>query len=310
MEKDIQVDNKQNSENFTKGVIFMIISATGFALMNIFLRLAGDIPVMQKTFYRNLLSVSVSLIILMISLKKNPRKLIHQKSDIVWLFIRSFVGTLGIITQFYSMENLPVAVASVIHKFAPFFTIVLAMIFLKESVSKVQVMGIFIAIVGILVLIRPQSNVMKLSSLPLIVGVIGALIEASAHIMIRYLTKRKIDGQLMVCFFSGFAVLFTSIWVFNNHVPMNKIQMIYVILIGVTGLIGQYGVTFAYKFSSVNKISIFDYTTVIVTTFLGMTVLDQIPSFLDVVGILIVFVALFIIFIYNRNKEIKENQKL
>ena len=34
----------------TKGIIFIVLSAFSFALMNVFVRLAGDLPSVQKSF--------------------------------------------------------------------------------------------------------------------------------------------------------------------------------------------------------------------------------------------------------------------
>ena len=39
-----------------KGVFFIILSAFCFALMNVFVRMAGDLPFIQKSFFRNFVS--------------------------------------------------------------------------------------------------------------------------------------------------------------------------------------------------------------------------------------------------------------
>lgn len=47
--------------NRTKGIIFIIMSAFGFAMMSAFIKLSGDLPSFQKTFFRNSISVIVAL---------------------------------------------------------------------------------------------------------------------------------------------------------------------------------------------------------------------------------------------------------
>ena len=42
-----------NVSKKTKGVIFIILSAMFFTGMNTFVRLAGDLPTVQKVFLRN-----------------------------------------------------------------------------------------------------------------------------------------------------------------------------------------------------------------------------------------------------------------
>ena len=56
--------NLNKLSNRTKGIIFIILSAFGFAMMSAFVKLAGDIPSFQKTFFRNLVSLFVALVII------------------------------------------------------------------------------------------------------------------------------------------------------------------------------------------------------------------------------------------------------
>ena len=40
----------------SKGIFFIIMSAFGFAMMSAFVKLSGDLPSFQKTFFRNITS--------------------------------------------------------------------------------------------------------------------------------------------------------------------------------------------------------------------------------------------------------------
>ena len=44
-------------KNKTKGILFILLSALSFAVMNVFVKLAGDLPSVQKSFFRNLVAV-------------------------------------------------------------------------------------------------------------------------------------------------------------------------------------------------------------------------------------------------------------
>lgn len=50
------------NNNLTKGIFCILISAFGFALMSFFVKLSGDLPVLQKAFFRNLIAGSIALI--------------------------------------------------------------------------------------------------------------------------------------------------------------------------------------------------------------------------------------------------------
>lgn len=45
----------------TRGIACMLFSAASFSLMNVCVHMAGDLPAMQKSFFRNLIALGVSL---------------------------------------------------------------------------------------------------------------------------------------------------------------------------------------------------------------------------------------------------------
>lgn len=59
-----------------KGIILMITSAFSFALMMTFVRLAGDLPTLQKAFFRNAVAALFALAVLLKdpSMFKAPRE--------------------------------------------------------------------------------------------------------------------------------------------------------------------------------------------------------------------------------------------
>ena len=44
-----------------KGILFIVLSALCFAFMNMFVRMAGDLPAVQKSFFRNLVAFIIAL---------------------------------------------------------------------------------------------------------------------------------------------------------------------------------------------------------------------------------------------------------
>ena len=48
--------NLMKQENYIKGMIMIILSAFFFACMNVSVRLAGDLPSVEKSFFRNLVA--------------------------------------------------------------------------------------------------------------------------------------------------------------------------------------------------------------------------------------------------------------
>ncbi len=81
--------------NRTKGIIFILIAAFGFALMAAFVKLAGDLPSPQKAFFRNLVGPFTAGYLVY----KHKASFTGQKSSRKLLVLRSVAGTIGVVNE-------------------------------------------------------------------------------------------------------------------------------------------------------------------------------------------------------------------
>lgn len=72
-----------------KGIFYIILAAFGFAFMNLFVKLAGDLPAIEKSFFRNLVAIFFAIIFSYFLLKEKikPYQLI--------CVIVAFIGLIG-----------------------------------------------------------------------------------------------------------------------------------------------------------------------------------------------------------------------
>ena len=115
--------NKKLS-NKNKAVLFIIISAFCFALMNLFVRLSGDLPSFQKSFFRNFVAMFFAALMML----KNRQSFRWKKGNLKYLFMRSLAGTVGIVCNFYAIDHIPLSDASILNKMSPFFVIIFSII--------------------------------------------------------------------------------------------------------------------------------------------------------------------------------------
>ena len=111
--------------NRTKGIIFIMMSAFGFAMMSAFIKLAGDLPSFQKTFFRNIVSVIVALSLIL----KHKGSFFGKKENQKLLIARSTFGTIGILLNYYAIDRLVLSDANMLNKLSPFFVIIFSAIF-------------------------------------------------------------------------------------------------------------------------------------------------------------------------------------
>ena len=102
-----------------KGMISIILSAFCFAWMNAFVRLSGDLPFIEKSFFRNFVALLLALVMLL----REHGSFCPKKGAVPYLLIRASAGTLGILCNFYAIDHLALSDASILNKMSPFFAI-------------------------------------------------------------------------------------------------------------------------------------------------------------------------------------------
>ena len=273
-----------NNNNILKGIFCIIIAGFGFALMSLFVKLSGDIPSMQKGFFRNIIAVFISSIPLI----KHWRFINIPRNNTGWLVLisRSVFGTIGLVLNFYAISHISLADSSIIQKLSPFIIIILSYIFFKEEMTRFQVFAIIIAFIGITLIIKPSGN--NIISMGALAALLGALCAGIAYTCVRYLGTHNISGEFIIFFFSSLSSLMLLPYLIFDYRTMTFYQLSMLLLAGISATIGQYGVTFAYKFAAAKNISVFDYSQVLFSGIFGYMFFGEFPDFQSLIGYIIV----------------------
>ena len=286
--------------NRTKGVLFIIISAFGFAMMSAFVKLSGDLPSFQKTFFRNITSCIIAFVLILINKESFFGKLENQKI----LILRSLFGTLGIVFNFYAIDKLVLSDANMLNKLSPFFVIIFSALFLKEKINLKQGLAIIVAFIGALFIIKPQFN---FDMIPSLIGVCGAICAAAAYTCLRVLGGKE-KYYTIVFYFSFFSTIVILPFMLIVYKEMSMLQFIYLILAGIFASIGQFGITIAYKYAKAKEISIFDYSNILFSAIISIVLFGVIPDYLSVIGYIIIFAVSLYMFLYNKKLDKIENK--
>lgn len=278
-----------------KGILYIILSAFMFALMNVFIKLAGDIPSIQKSFFRNFIAAIFALIILLRD--KSAFKI--NKGDLKFLVLRAGFGTIGILCNFYAVDHLVLSDASILNKMSPFFAILCSYFVLKEKFTPAQGAIVLIAFIGSLFVIKP--SLANADLFPSLLGLFGGFAAGIAYTMVRVLGTRGVKGPFIVFFFSAFSCLVTLPYLIFNFTPMSLKQVIILLLCGAAAAGGQFTITAAYVHAPAKEISIYDYTQIIFSTLFSFFIFGQIPDALSFLGYALIVAMAVVNFIYNRS---------
>ena len=262
----------------SKGILFIVLAALSFALMNTCVRLAGDINTFEKAFFRNLVAVLITGVLML--RQHIPAKLKRESRPFVlW---RAVLGTLGLVCNFYAVSRINLADANMLNKMSPFFAVVFSTLLLKEKMRLRQLLIVLGAFAASLLIIKPSPANLQL--LPSLVGALGGVAAGAAYTCLRGATTHGAPRTFVVFFFSAFSTLVMLPLALLNFTMPSPMQLLWLLLCGVFGACGQFSITAAYTFAPAREISVYDYSQIIFSALLGFFFFDQIPDALSFLG--------------------------
>lgn len=275
-------------ENIKKASILMLLSAFSFAVMQMAVKYSAQtVPVVELVVMRNLILVFTSVI----SLKKQGKPYVRDKKNIPKLFLRGFFGMLGVLLYFIATKYLPTAEAAILQKSSPFFVVVFAAILLKEKVTKIDVISLILAFVGVAIITKPTGDFNIYS----IVAFLSALFAAMAYVIIGML-KGKEEGETVMLAFGLVTVVILAPFMIKGFKVPNAKEALGMIMVGIGGACGQYFLTKSYLMAPASKVSIYNYSSVVFSSIFGYFLFGDKIDLATGIGMILVFVAALISF--------------
>ena len=266
------------------GVLCILLSAFFFSLMSVFVRLSGDLPTFQKALFRNAVAALVAFCML-----AKSRSFVVKKGCVLPLLARSIAGTVGIVCNFYAIDHMFVSDASLIGKLAPFFSVVFSAFLLKEKAGWKDWLLVCIAFSGALFVVKPSLDIAK--SLPALVAISGALGAGLAYTCVRFLGNKGERSSVIVFYFSVFSTLAVLPMAIADFQPMTTIQVVFLLLAGLSASVAQFALTGAYAFAPAKEISVYDYSQVLFAAVWGVIFFSELPDIFSFLGYAIIIGA-------------------
>ncbi|KUK86006.1 MAG: Uncharacterized protein XE03_1753 [candidate division TA06 bacterium 34_109] len=287
------LDKENEKDNYRLGIILMIITAFLFALIAFIIKLLDNIPLMEIVLFRNLPTMIIVPIIIIMK-----QKISIWGRNKPLLFLRGFLGALGMITMFYTYTKMPITDSIAIQRLSPFFIIILSIIFLHEKYSFKQFPIILLAFIGALFVIKPGF---RADMFPVIVALISAILMGAAHVVIRYL--RLSDNYWVIvnyyAYIAGCTAIISLICSGNFVIP-NLIDFILLLALGFAAFGSQISLTLAYRFAPASIAAPYLYTQIIFAAILEITCLGVIPDLLTFIGSAIIIISGVMNFKFSR----------
>lgn len=264
----------------------MLLAGVFFAMMNVSVKYITHIPAIEIILFRSVFSLIFSYVVLKgqgVYVFGNNKKL---------LIIRGIVGSVSLISFFYTLQKIPLASAVTMQYLSPIFTSILGIFILKERVRPSQFLFFAISFAGVLVLQGFDSRVDLVYAG---IGIGSAFFSGLAYNVIRKL--KNTEHPLVIIFYFPLVTLpFAAIVSYFGWVQPEGWDWVFLLWIGICTQTAQYFMTLAYQNANVAKISSLSYFGIIYALIFGFFLFGETFQLLSYVGMGLVLVGILLNF--------------
>lgn len=286
------------------GISLAIASSLLFCVTSLMIKLAESIPSLEVGFMRLTLQLvfSVPPVIFF------QDRVVHPWKKTKFLILRGTAGATAMNLSIYAVKHMPLADARVIFYTSPVYTALLGRLFLKESISKFDLIATLLSLGGVVLIGRPtflfgslgKSSSSKQVWFPTILAVVGALCAACAIVITRKVSQ-EVPPRVVV-FYSAMvgSVISLSASLISGgykYPDCGTHDAVYVIVAGVLGYSAQLVVTKALSLDKASIISLVRTIGIAFSFVLQVTVLGVAPNGLSIGGAFLVLLCNVTIFI-------------
>ena len=269
-----------------------LISSISGALVR---ELAGQIPTFELVFFRNLIAMVVLVPIVMRQGVGLP-----DRSQLPLYGARVFFAFVAMVFLFYALARMPIADVYALQYTIPLFTILLAVVVLKQKADMHSWVACFIGFVGTLIVMRPGIIEIPLAALG---ALAAAFLSAGSNTTIKLLAKKNSAEAITLWTNLGMFPLALIPTIFVWVTP-TAIQWPLVIGVGVISSIGGYCFTRAVSAADARIVQPFQFSRMIFATAIGWIMFSELPDLWTWIGAAVIFGASYYI-VYREGKARK-----
>lgn len=288
-------------DNLWLGIGFASLNAAMLGAMSLFAKLLAEYfgPV-EVTFFRNAVSLIALLGWLIFA-----RKLFVLKTDRPWAHLfRSFIGTIGIGLGMWALSMMSLAETTVLLFTSPLFTLILAILLLKECVGPYRIGAIILGFTGVLVVANPFDGTLDLPLLGLIVGLGWGFFSGAVDTTLRWIGSTE-KSSTTTFYFMLFGTVTCGL-----HWPFAEIQdnsfspdALWIIAgLGVVGLTALLAKSQSFRLGEASVIAPMMYTMIIWSVLFDYLFWDKIPSW-NVIGGAIIIICANLLILYREKQK-------
>jgi drug/metabolite transporter (DMT)-like permease len=253
-------------------LLIRLLGIAGLATMAALIKLAASrgMHLVELLFWRQAIAIPILLVWAASSGGVKSLSTHRPKAHAV----RGIYGLVGMVLNFGAVILLPLAEATTFGFSAPIFAVILSIVLLKEKVGIWRWSAVLAGFAGILLIAQPGGGQIPLLGAGAAIG--GAFMIALISIQIRDLSRTE-NAMTIVFWFavtSSLCLLPIVPFVSTAH-GLEDWGLL--LLIGLSGTLGQVGITQALRFGKVSSVIVMDYSSIVWATIFGWFLFATLP---------------------------------
>ena len=263
-------------------VLLMILSGVCFVAMHSAAKfLADEVHIFEIVFLR----CALVAVILSPFLFKEGKKSLFTKQPKNQIY-RIVTNSIAILLFFYGLSISPLSLATVLNFTAPIFTVIFAIIFLKEKLTTYRLISLVLGFIGVMCVLRPDLSL----NLGGILVLLSSLVWASSLIFIKKLTKT--DSAVTISLYAGVGMMpatFAAAYPYLEEI--NFVQFLFILFIALSGTTAQTLLNSALKRGDLSFLLPLDFLRLIWSVLIGVALFGESTSVFLWLGGLFILVA-------------------
>lgn len=277
-----------------KGIVYILIAAFTYSIMPVLMRfLDQELPPVTQVFLRYIPALFFALLY---AFWKKEKLKIYKKNIIYLLFATIGGYTLMNLTLTLSVLNTEVSNTLFLMSTFVVFTPVLAYFFLKDRLSKVEIVAILISIVGMALLYRPNSfDTWKIGGF---FAILSAFFYSIYFVFRQKLSNYSSINLLVLSIISGVFIMGLGSFLIDNEfyasgqvLNLSPTTIIVTIAFGFDNFISWLLLSKGFETIKASTGSLVLLSEPIFGVILGALVFSEIPTIYTVVGSVIILLA-------------------
>lgn len=272
------------SGDFITVAMWMVGALTSTSMMAVSIREIGPgLSPFQILFIRSFIGLVV--VATMIRLSGRTQQFFTNQPKLH--FARSFFHFCGQYGWITGLTLLPLAEVFAIEFTAPIWTIILAAAFLNERITPAKVGSIFLAIVGVFIIVKPGDEIINPASLLVLAT---AVFFAASYVVTKLLAYTE-SPLTVLLYMSAVQCFLGFVFGIAGWVQPALSQWLWILALALAGLAAHYSITKALQIADTSMVVTIDLLRLPLISLVGIIVYGEYGTITLFVGGLLILVG-------------------